>query len=149
MQEYLAELVKRGVIDCSIDNSFTDSMKIREIRWAARMGSTMQSRVEYELGPDGRVGAWKADRYLIVTHEVNQVTDPTGRKETVDCNNTTEFVPAGNDVTEIISIHHHQNIESRWYQRLLPPTAARGTMKRRLAVQASRCEKALRVGAGD
>jgi hypothetical protein len=66
------------------------------------MGSKMHQRIESQLGPDGRPGAWNGNSFLLVAHQVNQRTDPTGREEKVDCNHTTEFVPTGEDATEII-----------------------------------------------
>lgn len=106
-------------------------------------GSTVHQRIECTLGPSGAPGAWDGERFVIVGHEVNRVRYSTGREETVDCNNTFEFVPISEEETHIITTHRHRTIGGRWYHRFLPPNSAKAQMTRELRQMAIRCERDL------
>jgi hypothetical protein len=141
----IAEMEELGRTNYSVDDTFTDSVRIRDIRWSTPMGESMYQTIETELGPDGRPGSWIGERFRVVGHEVNRSTYSATREDVVDCNYTMEFVPDGDNATKIISTHHHLNVDSRWYERLLPPIAARAAMQRNMRRRALRCEQALRT----
>jgi hypothetical protein len=146
--ELLAALGREGATNRSIEDTFADSIRIRDLRWTTRTGSKAHQRVETAIGTTGLPGAWDGERFLVVGHEVNHVRYATGREETVDCNSTLEFVPTGPDLTEIISIHHHRTIHGPWYNKFIPPNSSRVQMQRELRVWTLRCETAIRGSPG-
>lgn len=72
IEEVLAGLVARGVTDCSVERSFTDSVRILDIRFTTPRGSTNYTRNESQLGPDGQVGSWSGDRFMLIGHTLIQ-----------------------------------------------------------------------------
>jgi hypothetical protein len=104
-------------------------------------------RIESELGPDGRVGTWNADRFLSVGRAIIQVRSSSGGpKKTKDQDVTTAFAATSQGTTEIVRTYQQRPIDLRWYEWLLPPITERVNRKRQLQELASRCEAALRLG---
>jgi len=144
IEEALAEMAKRGLIDCSVENSFTKSVRIRDIRGKNSSGSAVvHIRAESELGPDGRVGTWSGDRFLVVGHGFNYEQSAVGGKQTKHWDDTMEFLPTSEGATEIIHTHNQRFLDPRWYEWLLPPISERARKNRALREKASRCEATL------
>lgn len=144
-EEMLAEMVKLGMTDCSIEDSYTETVRIRDVRCKTPRGSTIHGRTQTELGPDGHVGVWSGDRFVIHAHGFAQGPNASGRQETKDWDETREFVPTGKGTTEIRLRRHEQLMdEPPWYEWLLPPITERAQLKRRLQAQVLRCEEAQR-----
>lgn len=145
-EEMLAEMVKRGMTDCSVEESYTDTVRIRDFRCKTPKGSTVHARAQTELGPDGHVGVWSGDRFVTHAHGFNQGPNATGRQETKDWDETREFVPTGEGMTQMCITRHEQLMDDpRWYEWLLPPITERAQLKRRLQDLVLRCEEAQRV----
>jgi hypothetical protein len=144
-EEALAELVKRGMTDCSIEDSFTDSVRIRDIRCNTPSGSALLTRSESQLGPDGHVGTWSGDRFLLVGHVSIQERTSNGRLKTKEWDETYAYVPSSAGTTEIVRTHHQRLIHPRWDEWLLPPLTERARNKRLLRDLAARCESDLGV----
>jgi hypothetical protein len=146
-QEHLDNLVKKGMTDISLKDSLVGSVRIREIEWTTRVGSSMHHRIETELGSDGLPGGWQGDRFLIVAHEVSQ-SRSRAKLQVVDCNQTLEFNPVRGDETEVVSTHQHRKLNARWFEALLPSNStrtafAKAEMDRQLEEVALRCEQSL------
>jgi hypothetical protein len=144
-EEILAEMAKRGMTDCSLEDSYTDTVRIRDFRCKTPRGSAVHGRVQTELGPDGDLGVWSGDRFVIRTYGFNQGPNVTGRQETKDWDETKEYVLTGEGMTEIRLTRHEQLLDDpRWYEWLLPPITERAQLKRRLQALVLRCEEAQR-----
>jgi hypothetical protein len=144
-EEMLAEMAKRGMTDCSIEDSFTDTVRIRDIRCKTPKGSAVHARAQTELGPDGHVGVWSGDRFVVRAHGFNQGPNTAGRQETKDWDEIREFVATGEGMSEIRLRRHEQLVDDpRWYEWLLPPITERAQLKRGLQNLVLRCEEAQR-----
>jgi hypothetical protein len=143
-EETLAELVKLGMTDIFIEDSFTDTVRIRNIRYKTPKGSAVHARSESELGPDGHLGAWRGDRFVTVAHGCIKGPNTTGRQDK-NWDEIREFVPTGEGITKLLVTRHEQLMNPRWDEWLLPPITERGNLKRNLRDMAMRCEEAQRT----
>src|ERR1700722_55966 len=146
-QEHLDNLVKSGMTDVSLKDSFKGPLRIRVIEWTTRLGQRCISEVKTELASNGLPGDWEGDRFVIVAHQVNQ-TRNGDKLQVEDCSHPLEFNPVRGEETEVVSTHQHRKLNVRWFEALLPSNStriafAKAEMDRRLEETALRCEQAI------
>ena len=146
IEESFAELLKRGLTDCSVDYSSTDSIRVRDVRYKTPRRVLVHIRVESDLGPGGQIGTWTGDRFLLVRHGSKEDRSARGAQLAInEWDETMEFIPTGDGVTEIIHTQHQRFMGPHWYERLLRPTIERTVRSRKLRGLALRCEQAQRT----
>jgi hypothetical protein len=143
IEELLSELAKQG--HCSIENSSTEAVRIRDVRVLTPSGSSIHMRTETQLGPDGRPGTWSGDQFQLVGHAFTHVRRSNGSQETKTWDTTTTIAPIGDEIAEVVITQHQQFVDPRWFQWLLPPVTEQTLKRRRLRDLVRRCEAELRT----
>ena len=142
-EEALARLRKRHYSDVSVEESYTGSTRILDMRWKNSKGSFVHSGLEYDLGPDGAIGTWSGDRFSLVGRAFSHRRSATGALESVqDWNQTMTFVLTNEGATEIVGTLNGRSVEVGWLKRLLFPLRLTVAFKRQFRDQAKRCELA-------
>jgi hypothetical protein len=144
-EEANASLHNRRYSDISIEVSYTDVARVRDIRFKTSTGSFQHGQLECDLGPDGGIGTWNGDRFVLVsrgfTHKRSAAGVLLGSSQ---WDQTTTFVATIEGATEIVGTHNGRLMEGGWFQRFLFSVLPQRRFKRQLRDQARRCEQALR-----
>jgi hypothetical protein len=145
-EEVFARLRKRHYSGFSVEESYTGSTRILDMRWKNSKGSFVHSGLEYDLGPDGAIGTWSGDRFSLVGRAFSHRRSATGALESVqDWNQTITFVSTNDGATEIVGTFNGRSVEVDWPTRFLLPLSLRVAFKRQFRDRAKRCEQAMQT----
>jgi hypothetical protein len=145
-EEVFAKLRKRHYSDFSVEESYTGSTRIRDMRCKTSRGSFVHSRLEYDLGPDGAIGTWSGDRFSLVGRGFTHRRSAAGALESVqDWNHIMTFLSTNQGATEIVGTFNGRSVEVDWLKRFLLPLSMRVAFKRQFRDRAKRCEQAMQT----
>jgi hypothetical protein len=147
MEEAVARLrTRRFISDLSVEDSLTDSGRIRDIRFKGPRGSLRHIRVETDLDADGCTGTWNSDRFHMVRRGFDEKRSARGLLEGLtNWDATVTLIPTGEDVTEIVGTHNGRAMEAGWFERLTFPIVAQAQARRSVRDLANRCEQEQRT----
>lgn len=141
-EEWVASLGQSGVSDVNMTKVDAAGRRIADYWWTTADGSLRSYRTETILGPEGASQPVDGG-YRISRDEVSRVRQPNGREAAMEYSTVWDF-RQGSPGSTTVSITTRQQVnERRWFERLLPPVAARAEYNKNVVQQAHRCAQEL------